>query len=47
MSRQFAIKPTNRPDGEEYIDQVVRGSVETVDIVSGLSATVAQAQEPA
>ena len=42
MSRQFAIKPTNQPDGEEYIDQVVRGSVETMHIVSGLSATVAR-----
>ena len=41
----------NRPDDEEYIvrlvGQVVRVSVETVRIVSELSATVAQAQEPA
>ena len=41
----------NRPDDEEYIvrlvGQVVRVSVETVRIVSGLPATVAQAQEPA
>jgi len=51
MSKQFAIKPTNRPDDEEHIvwlvGQVVGVSVETVRIVSGLSATVAEAQEPA